>query len=155
AAAWKQALDKLRMRPLNSGKPRYEALNAAAAPTSPIRLLIESIRDETALTRERKDPKQAGAKKDAAPTLLTAQSGSPGADIQAQFKPFHQVVEGDGGRRLIDAIVGDLGAINNTLQTSSVNTSQAQDTTAALRGQVAQFKTDALRMPNPFNTMLL
>lgn len=155
AAAWKQALDKLRMRQLNSGKPRYEALNAAAAPTSPIRLLIESIRDETALTRERKDPKQAGAKKDSAPALMTGQSGSPGAEIEVQFKPYHQVVEGEGGRRLIDSVIADLGQINNTLQTSSLNTSQAQDTTAALRGQVAQFKTDALRMPNPFNTMLL
>src|SRR5215468_6341769 len=55
--AWKQALEKLRIRPLNADKPKYEALNAAAAATSPVRLLIESIRDETVLTRERKDPK--------------------------------------------------------------------------------------------------
>jgi type VI secretion system protein ImpL len=145
------------MRPLNTGKPRYEALNAAAAPTSPIRLLIESIRDETALTRERKDGKEsAGAgKKEASPSLLTAQGGTPGAAIEGQFKPFHQVVEGEGSRRLIDTILGDLAMINNTLQTTTLNSNQAQESTAAFRSQVAQLKTDALRMPGPFNTMLL
>ncbi len=156
-ATWKQTLEKLRMRPLNTGKPRYEALNAAAAPTSPIRLLIESIRDETALTRERKDGKEsAGAgKKEASPSLLTAQGGTPGAAIEGQFKPFHQVVEGEGSRRLIDTILGDLAMINNTLQTTTLNSNQAQESTAAFRSQVAQLKTDALRMPGPFNTMLL
>ena len=155
-AAWKQALEKLRMRPLNVGKPRYEALNASAASTSPIRLLIESIRDETALTRERKD-QGAGksAKKELAPSLVSGQAGVPGADIEAEFKPFHQAVEGDGSRRLIDVITGDLAAINNTLQTVSLNSSQEQQGTSAIRSQVAQFKTDATRMPSPFSTMLL
>ncbi len=164
-AAWKQALERLRMRPLNVGKPKYDALNAAAASTSPIRLLIESIRDETALTRERKDAKDSGKdsskdaaktpKKELAPSLVGAQTGVPGASIEAEFRPFHQVVEGDGSRRLIDTITGDLGAINNTLQTVALNSSQEQQATGAIRGQVAQFKTDAVRMPSPFNTMLL
>jgi type VI secretion system protein ImpL len=155
-AAWKQSLEKLRMRPLNVGKPRYDALNASAASTSPIRLLIESIRDETALTRERKD-QNAGksTKKELAPSLVSGQTGVPGADIEAEFKPFHQAVEGDGSRRLIDIITGDLAAINNTLQTVSLNSSQEQQGTSAIRSQVAQFKTDATRMPSPFSTMLL
>jgi type VI secretion system protein ImpL len=166
SAAWKQSLEKLRMRPLNVGKPRYEALNAAAASTSPIRLLIESIRDETALTRDRKDvkdaktggatDKNAGAK-DPAPALLGIQGGAgvPGAAIEAEFKPFHQVVEGEGSRRQIDTIVGDLALINTTLQTVAMNNSQEQQSTGAIRAQIAQFKADALRMPSPFNTMLL
>jgi type VI secretion system protein ImpL len=157
-AVWKQALEKLRIRALNAGKPKYEALNAAAASTSPIRLLIESIRDESTLTRERKDPKANGSdakKEPATPPLLGAQAGSPGAYIEAQFKPFHQVVEGDGSRRMIDVILGDLTAINNSLQTIVLNPAQEQQATAALRSQVAQFKNDALRMPAPFNSMLL
>jgi len=157
-ATWKQALEKLRVRPLNAGKPRYEALNGAAASTSPIRLLIESIRDETVLTRERKDAKAGsndGKKEPATPPLLGVQSGSPGAYIEAQFKPFHQVVEGDGSRRPIDTILGDLAAINNSLQTIVLNPAQEQQATAALRGQVAQFKIDARQMPSPFNNMLL
>ncbi|MDB5504010.1 MAG: type secretion protein [Tardiphaga sp.] len=161
SAAWKQSLEKLRMRPLNVGKPRYDALNAAAASTSPIRLLLESIRDETALTRERKDTKaatdKAGDAKAPAPALLGMQAGSgvPGATIEAEFKPYHQVVEGEGGRRQIDTIIGDLTQINTTLQTVAMNSSQEQQTTGAIRAQIAQFKTDALRMPPPFNTMLL
>jgi type VI secretion system protein ImpL len=154
-AAWKQTLGKLRMHPLNVGRPKYEALNAAAAPTSPIRLLIESIRDETALTKERKSQKEnAGdAKRETSPLLMG--DGSPGASIEEQFKPYHQVVEGEGSRRLIDTVIGDLTAINNTLQTTALNSNQAQESTSAFRGQVAQFKNDALRMPSPFNTMLL
>lgn len=157
-AAWKQALDKLKMRPLNGGKPQYEALNATSGTTSPLRLVIESIRDETALTRQRKDAKEsdeAAKKPGSAPPLLGARTGIPGAEIETQFKPYHQVVEGDGSRRLIDTIIGDLGAINNTLQTMAVNSAQEQTVTATFRGQVAQFKNNALRMPSPFNTMLL
>jgi type VI secretion system protein ImpL len=45
--------------------------------------------------------------------------------------------------------------INNTVQTAALNPAQEQQATASLRGQVAQFKNDALRMPTPFNTMLL
>jgi type VI secretion system protein ImpL len=155
---WKQALEKLRIRPLNSGKPRYEALNAAAASTSPIRLLIESIRDETVLTRERKDAKAGGndgKKEPAPPPVLGPQGSSPGTYIEAQFKPFHEVVEGDGSRRLIDVILGDLTLINNDLQTIVLNPAQEQQATSALRSHVAQFKNNALRMPIPFRQMLL
>jgi type VI secretion system protein ImpL len=155
---WKQTLEKLRIRPLNAGKPNYEALNAAAASTSPIRLLIESIRDESVLTRERKDAKAGsndGRKEPTASPVLGPQGTSPGAYIEAQFKPFHQVVEGDGSRRMIDVILGDLTQINNSLQTIVLNPAQEQQATSALRSQVAQFKNDALRMPSPFNSMLL
>ena len=156
-AVWMQTLSKLRMRPLNVGKPNYVSLNAAAAPTSPIRMLLESIRDESALTRERKDAKE-GADKDKkapAPSLLGPLSGAPGANIEAQFKPFHQVVEGQGSQRLIDTIIGDLTEVNNSLQTIVQNPAQEQQMTTALRGQVGKFKNDALRMPRPFNDMLL
>jgi type VI secretion system protein ImpL len=157
-ATWKQTLEKLRMRPLNADKPKYEVLNAAAASTSPIRLLIESIRDETALTRERKDASDAkpdSSKKDLTPAPAGGKTGAPGANIEADFKPYAQVVEGDSSRRLIDIILGDMSAINNTVQTAVLNPAQEQQSTTTLRGQVAQFKNDALRMPSPFNTMLL
>jgi type VI secretion system protein ImpL len=151
-AQWKQTLEKLKIRPLNAGKPSYEALNAAAANTSPVRLLMESIRDESVLTRERKDAKSGGsdAKKESSP-LLGPQGNPPGAYIEGQFKPFHQAVEGDGLR----AVLGDLAAINNSLQTMVLNPAQEQQMTGALRNQVAQFKNDALRLPSPFNRMLL
>jgi type VI secretion system protein ImpL len=155
---WIQTFGKLRIRPLNAGKPRYEALNAAAASTSPIRLLLESIRDETALTRERKDPKAGssdGKKEPTASPVLGLQGSSPGVYVEANLKQFHQVVEGDGSRRLIDVILSDLTQINNSLQTIVLNPSQEQQATNALRTQVAQFKNDARLMPPPFNRMLL
>jgi type VI secretion system protein ImpL len=155
---WMQALQKLRIRPLNAGKPNYEALVAAAAPTSPIRMLMESIRDETVLTRERKDGKSGGneAKKDgpAAP-LLAGQRVSPGANIEGLFRQLHQAVEGDGKSQKIDLILGDLGQINTSLQTIVLNPAQEQQATAALRSQVPQFKTHAQLMPPPFREMLL
>jgi type VI secretion system protein ImpL len=157
-AVWTQTLEKLRIRPLNSGKPRYEALNAAAASTSPIRLLIESIRDETALTRERKDLKAGssdGKKEPAASPVLGQQGSSPGASVEGRLKQYHQVVEGDGSRRLIDLILSDLTQINNSLQTIVLNPAQEQQATNALRTQVAQFKNDVRLMPPPFNSMLI
>ena len=52
-ATWQAALDKLRLRKLTDDKPQYIALSAISAPTSPLTQLIESIRAETTLTRER------------------------------------------------------------------------------------------------------
>ena len=108
------------------------------------------------MTRERKDQgKEAGktAKTQLAPSLVSGQTGVPGAEIEAEFKPLQQAVEGEGSRRLIDTITGDLAAINNTLQTVALNSSQEQQATSAIRSQVAQFKADATRMPSPFNAM--
>src|SRR5690606_28107355 len=59
-AAWQQALLRLKLRPLTADKPQYVALSAASAATSPIKQLLESIRDETRLTRERPAPPAEG-----------------------------------------------------------------------------------------------
>ena len=152
-AQWMQALQKLKIRPLNAGKPTYEALNAAAASTSPIRLLMESIRDETVLTRERKDPKSGNdAKKEPpSPLLLDPQGTPPGAYVEGRFKPIHVAVEGDGVR----IILGDLTQVNNTLQMIVLNPAQEQQATGQLRSQVGQFRSHALLMPDPFKAMLL
>ncbi|MCV0395825.1 MAG: type VI secretion system membrane subunit TssM [Rhizobiaceae bacterium] len=50
--AWEKVLANLKFKPMSADKPQYIALAAASSPTSPIRLLFESIRDETTLTRE-------------------------------------------------------------------------------------------------------
>ena len=63
-AAWQGALKRLKLRPLNADKPRYVALSAAGAATSPIKQLLQSLADETRLTRER--PAAPGAKPDVA-----------------------------------------------------------------------------------------
>ncbi len=158
-ASWQQALAKLRLRRLNADKPNYTALNAAAAPTSPIRQIFESIRDETALTRERDAPKDGanqGKKKPAAPIpTLINQQGAPGAAIESAFKPFHQALEGDGGNRPVDTIIGNLNAISNNLQMMAVDPAQAQQASSAIQVQVANLKNNALRLPKPFSDMML
>ena len=55
-AAWNVALGNLALRPLVADKPKYLALSAASAPTSPVKQIFELVRDETSLTREPKAP---------------------------------------------------------------------------------------------------
>jgi type VI secretion system protein ImpL len=136
-------------------------LAAASSPTSPIKQLLESIRDETALTRERPAPaakpgeKPAAAKPpSAAPTLLKQQGRAPGADIEATFKAYHVLVEGDGGRKPIDAILANLAEIYQSLVLLATNPSQAAVANAALQTQVASLRGNAARMPQPFQDML-
>ena len=159
---WQQALGKLRLRRLNADKPNYTALNAAAAPTSPIRQLFESIRDETTLTREHGAAKDGSGKdganqvkaKLASPTLINQQE-APGAAIEAAFRPFHMALEGDGSSRAIDTIIGNLNAISNSLQLMTVNPAQAQQATNNIQIQVANLKNNAVRLPKPFSDMML
>ncbi len=62
---WRTALGNLRLKKLLADKPKYDALRALSAPTSPLRQILESIRDETALTKERPKPANAAAPADA------------------------------------------------------------------------------------------
>jgi type VI secretion system protein ImpL len=54
-------LKRLKLRPLNADKPKYVALSAMAAPTSPFKQMLESVRDETQLTKERPARKKGAA----------------------------------------------------------------------------------------------
>ena len=155
--AWRDALAKLKMKKLLADKPKYQALRAVSAPTSPLRLILESIREETALTRERsKSPKDGGADpKTASPALLfNTQDGPPGAKIEAQFKPFHAVLEGDSTRRPIDSIIANLNDIAQSLTLILENPLLTAQTNAALQTQVAALRNNASRMPPPFSDML-
>jgi type VI secretion system protein ImpL len=135
-----------------------------SAPTSPLRLILESMRDETTLTRERPKPANttAGAKTDSkadtkAATialLFNTQDGLPGAKIEAQFKPYHMVVEGDSTRRPIDSIIANLNDIAQSLTLITENPLLTAQATAALQNQVAVLKNNASRVPPPFSDML-
>jgi type VI secretion system protein ImpL len=156
-AAWRTALARLQLRPLTTDKPKYIALGAAAAATSPIKQLLESIRDETALTRERPGfNKPAGAAPaETAPALLKQQGQAPGAAIEATFKAFHVLVEGDATRRPIDAIIANLNEIHQSLTLLSTNPSQAALANSALQTQVASLRANANRLPAPFADLML
>jgi len=157
-AAWREALGKLQLRPLTADKPKYIALGAAAAATSPIKQLLESIHDETALTREQSGSKPADSKAPAGgatPTLLRQQDRAPGAAIEAAFKTFHVLVEGDATRRPIDAIIANLNEIHQSMTLLATNPSQAALANASLQTQVASLRANANRLPPPFSDLML
>src|SRR6195256_4347761 len=155
---WRTALGNLRLKKLLADKPKYDALRALSAPTSPLRQILESIRDETVLTKERPKPTNAAAPSDAlarpSPALFNTQDGSPGAGIEAQFKPFHSVLEGDSTRRPIDSVVANLNDIAQNLTLIVENPQMTAQATASLQPQVAALRNNASRMPPPFSDML-
>lgn len=159
-AAWRSALDRLKLKKLLADKPKYKSLRALSAPTSPLRQILKSIRDETALNRERPKPANAtpaaGAVADAmaAPALFNAQDGPPGTRIEAQFKPFHALLEGDATRRPIDAIIANLNDIAQNLTLMVENPQMVAQATQSLQTQVAALRNNAARMPPPFADML-
>jgi type VI secretion system protein ImpL len=184
-AAWNQALRRLKLRPLTADKPRYVAVSAAGAATSPIKQIIESIRVETQLTRERPAPKesaaaQAGAAvqavQDAA--LQKAQSAAsrlgatipapravpqggffgageaPGANIEAQFKAFHVLLEGGAGRGPVDTLLQTFTDISQNLAVAATNPAQAAAANSALVQLVATLRATASRFPPPCDQMI-
>lgn len=157
-AAWQQALGRIRMKSLTADKPQYAVLNAAAARTSPIRLLLESIREETRLTAER-PAAQAGAagggerSPTAGATGLIGDAAPTGGVIEAAFRTFHLPVEGDAGQRPIDALLQYLGEISHAVAVAA--TAQAGDAqAAALAPQIAGLRNVAQRFPPPFQQMI-
>jgi type VI secretion system protein ImpL len=158
-AAWRAALANLRLRKLLADKPKYDVLRALSAPTSPLRQILESIRDETALTKERPKPANATASSGVpaapSPALFTnTQDGPPGAKIEAQFKPYHAVLEGDSTRRPIDSIIANLNDIAQNLTLIIENPQMTAQATTSLQTQVAALRNNASRMPPPFSDMM-
>jgi type VI secretion system protein ImpL len=155
---WRAALGNLKLKKLMADKPKYDALRALSAPTSPLRQILESIRDETALTKERPKSANAPALTDAltrpSPALFNTQDGSPGAGIEAQFKAFHSVLEGDSTRRPIDSVVANLNDIAQNLTLIVENPQLTAQATTSLQTEVAALRNNASRMPPPFSDML-
>lgn len=183
-ASWQRALRRLKLRPLNADKPRYVALSAIAAPTSPFKQVLESLRDETQLTKERPDIKKAAAQAAAkaatqtleqrasdalgrlganlplaAPGVDRVLSGGNeaalGADIEGQFKPFHVLVDGDLGRRPVDQLLQTLSEINQNLATAATNPAQSAAANAALVPLIATLRANSSRYPAPFDAMVI
>jgi len=163
-AAWRDVLTKIQLKRLTGDKPRYLALSAASSTTSPIRQLLESIRDETALTRPRPDAQEPqspapGTSPGVTPTLLqqgTQQQATPlGANIEAAFKGFAILFEGDSGRRPIDALIGNLGEIYQSMTLAATNPALQAQAESQLQVQVAALRGNANRLPQPFQDMFI
>ena len=170
--AWHTALSKLKLRSLTADKPKYIALAAAAAPTSPIEQIFNSIRTETQLTHE--PGSVLGARATAVLTNLTSKAAKlpgaalapisgkaimpsetvPGSIIESQFRAFQIVVDGPPGKRTIDTLLQSLSDIDQTLTIAADNPSQAAQANAALGPQVASLRGTAARLPQPFADLM-
>ncbi len=180
-AAWTAAINNLQLKPLLNDKPKYLKLSAASALTSPIRLIFESIRDETALTRERPKPQAqndaAGQAKQAALGEAAKRLGAtgreaidlamksqrkagdpppevPGAAIEAYFKPFQIMVDGQPGSRPIDALLENLSELDRQLVLAAENPAQAKQALEQVEVQVASLRANVSRLPQPVAGMI-
>jgi type VI secretion system protein ImpL len=167
-SAWRDALGRLRLRKLTADRPRYTALSAISAATSPVRTLLDSVRLETELTKPRPgfdkpvaktgpDGKPVADAKPATPAaepqFLDTQGRAPGSDIETAFKPFNVIVEGDSSGKTIDALIANLAEINGSLTQAATNPPQIPQAAAMLQQQVAKLRGVAARLPEPFANM--
>lgn len=187
---WKRVLANIRLRPLNAGKPQYPALSAISAVTSPLKQVLESIREETKLSAEKpKKPATTGnsvqqqlatAKKvsDEASAFVSTPSLAnraldlalrnmekkgadanpadlPGRDIEARFKAFHAVLEGEQGRRAIDQVIAALSDVNQNFRLLATNPAMIQQVTATLPQQIQVLRNAANLLPQPFSQMMI
>ena len=91
-----------------------------------------------------------------APTaiLFKTQDRVPGAEIEAAFRPYQVLLEGDPPRRPIDDLVATLKEITQGLILAATTPSQVQRAVASLQDSVSKLRNSALRFPKPFSDML-
>lgn len=76
----------------------------------------------------------------------------PGADIEAQFADWHVLLEGGAGARQIDALLGTLGTLQQTLVIAAGFNQTAA--AAQLPTQIGQLRVTASRLPPPLARMV-
>ncbi len=88
--AWREAIDKLKLRRLIAERPSYPLLAAASSSASPIGHLLESIRDETLLTDAELVPAATEAAGDEPPVASLKGGGgqTPAQMINAALRPI-------------------------------------------------------------------
>jgi type VI secretion system protein ImpL len=175
-AAWNSVLDKLKFKAMSADKPHYVALSAAASPASPIKQLFEAIAAETALTREAEasaafaqhstaelakglarigiDHATGKSQSRAGAAFAQAAGQVPGANIEAQFRPFHLVVSGPPGQRPIDILVQNFHDIHQSLLLAAAVPSQTERVNANLQLQISSLRANASRLPNAMAKMV-
>ncbi|BCH33447.1 type VI secretion protein [Mesorhizobium sp. L-8-10] len=177
-ATWTKLLDNLKLRPMTEDKPDYASLSAASSPTSPITQLVEAVADETALTRDLR----AGEDTEPAPGAMESMakglarigvdlpSGKsqsraggafkrptnqiPGANIEAHFKPFQILVDGNPGGRPIDALIQNFHNVLRSLVMATNSPAQAERANANLQLQVHNLRANASRLPKQLASMV-
>lgn len=85
-----------------------------------------------------------------------ANSGAqvPGANIEAQFREFHQLADGEVGKRPVDALIQNFYEVYQSLVLAATNPSQAERANANLQLQVVNLRTNASRLPKQLARMV-
>lgn len=175
AAAWNGMLGRLRFKAMTKDGPDYLVLSAAGAPGSPIGQLFEAVAAETALTRP---PRQDGADPSSEQNLAAglarigivlpggksqdragaafaaAAAETPGAGIEAQFRPYQLLVIGQPGQRPVDALIQNFRDIYQTMLLAASAPAQSEHANANLQLQIATLRTNASRLPRALAGMV-
>lgn len=80
-----------------------------------------------------------------------AEQALPGAGIEAHFRGYHDLFEGDAPSRRIDQLIATLGSMQQTLILAEYNPSQAS---AQLPAQLGSLTAVASRLPDPLARMV-
>jgi type VI secretion system protein ImpL len=91
---------------------------------------------------------------DSTPNLLKQNDSAPGASIEAAFRGFQVLFEGDATRKPIDSIIGNLSAIYQSLTLLATNPAEAARANADLQLQVSGLRANANRLPQPFQDIM-
>ncbi len=169
-SAWNVALANLALRPLVADKPKYLALSAASAPTSPIKQIFESMKnaqnDEATQEAERiakshLESHLGTAGREALNLAMKSQRKPgdpapevPGASIEANFKPFQVLLDGEAGSRPIDALLANLNELYRGLTLAATNPAQAKQAVDQVQVQVASLRSNVTRLPQPLAGMM-
>src|SRR5690606_13052484 len=78
----------------------------------------------------------------------------PGADIEAQFRPYQMLFEGEAGQRPIDALIQNFYEVYQSLVLAATNPSQAERANANLQLQVVTLRASASRLPRSLARMV-
>jgi type VI secretion system protein ImpL len=180
--AWSGELHKLKLRSFVSDAPNYNALRAATGASSPIKLLLESVAEETKLTVAKAVPKDATADKlkKVAGNLATALPGRignmaeigldaakksdsrggdvgkpfvPGAFIQEHFRRYHELTDPTGGKSQVDGLVDQLKGLYQSLLDEQ-KFEQATQAHQNMLQFLASLSTSTSRLEEPFSDML-
>jgi type VI secretion system protein ImpL len=161
-ATWQEMLGKFRLKRLTADKS-YIALTALASPTSPLKQVLQSIRDETNLDRPHTEgeAKPSGAQLSPVPAPAASSDanvllndGPPAAAVDDAFRPFQDALNGELGQRPIDLVIKSLSMINADLKRAATNPSEASQSNADLQTQVETLRTLATSLPSPFANMM-
>ena len=79
---------------------------------------------------------------------------APGANIEANFKPFQILVDGEPGSRPIDALLANLNELYRDLTLAATNPGQAKQALDQAQVQVASLRSNVTRLPQPLAGMM-